>query len=172
MPVYVHVVDHPVPVLVDTGMTELRPAVADLDHRLCPLSEQDFDLAGIDVVVNTHLHFDHCGGNHLIAGKPIYVQRRGLDDARGQDNYTIRRRAEPRGVRFVPVDGERPASVQSSSAATWRFGSASLTRPAPRASCECARARPRALVWRAHEHEAWRPRRPCSPSRDPRGLPG
>ncbi len=106
MPVYVHVVDHPVHVLVDTGMTELRPAVADLDHRLCPLSEQDFDLAGIDVVVNTHLHFDHCGGNHLIAGKPIYVQRRGLDDARGQDNYTIRRRAEPRGVRFVPVDGE------------------------------------------------------------------
>jgi N-acyl homoserine lactone hydrolase len=28
-------------------------------------SKQDFDLAGIDIVVNTHLHFDHCGGNRL-----------------------------------------------------------------------------------------------------------
>jgi N-acyl homoserine lactone hydrolase len=72
-PVYVHVIDHPdARVLVDTGMTELHPAVADMDHRLLPLSTQAVDLAGIDVVVNTHLHFDHCGGNHLCAGKPIY----------------------------------------------------------------------------------------------------
>ena len=83
MPVYVHVIDHPAArVLVDTGMTELHPAVADLDPRLRPLSQQDFNLAGIDIVVNTHLHFDHCGGNHLFAGKPIYVQRLELDDAR------------------------------------------------------------------------------------------
>ena len=68
MPVYVHVIDHPdARVLVDTGMTELHPAVADLDPRLRPLSKQDFDLAGIDIVVNTHLHFDHCGGKHLFA---------------------------------------------------------------------------------------------------------
>ena len=32
MPVYVHVIDHPDGrVLVDTGMTELHPAVADMD---------------------------------------------------------------------------------------------------------------------------------------------
>ena len=86
MPVYVHVIDHPdARVLVDTGMTELHPAVADLDPRLSPLSKQNFDLAGIDIVVNTHLHADHCGGNHLFAGKPIYVQRRELDDARNED---------------------------------------------------------------------------------------
>ncbi len=85
MPVHVHVIDHPdARVLVDTGMTELHPAVADLDPRLRPLSKQDFDLAGIDIVVNTHLHFDHCGGNHLFAGRPIYVQRRELDDARAR----------------------------------------------------------------------------------------
>jgi N-acyl homoserine lactone hydrolase len=53
-----------------------------MDPRLSPLSEQDFDLVGIDIVVNTNLHFDHCGGNHLFAGKPIYVQRMELDDAR------------------------------------------------------------------------------------------
>ena len=84
MPVYVHVIEHPdARVLVDTGMTELHPAVADMDPRLVPLSEQaGFDLAGIDVVVNTHLHFDHCGGNHLFAGRPTYVQRQEHDDAR------------------------------------------------------------------------------------------
>src|SRR6266540_6906813 len=55
-PVCVHVIDHPdARVLVDTGMTELRPEVADMDPRLVPLSEQAFDLAGVDVVVNTHL---------------------------------------------------------------------------------------------------------------------
>ena len=98
MPVYVHVIDHPdARVLVDTGMTELHPAMADMDPRLQPLSEQDFDLASIDIVVNTHLHADHCGGNHLFAGKPIYVQRRELDDARSEDDYTIREWVEASG---------------------------------------------------------------------------
>ena len=107
MPVYVHVIDHPdARVLVDTGMTELHPAVADLDPRLRPLSKQDFDLAGVDIVVNTHLHFDHCGGNHLFAGRPIYVQRRELDDARSEDDYTIREWVDAPGVRYVSVDGE------------------------------------------------------------------
>jgi hypothetical protein len=107
MPVYVHVIDHPdARVLVDTGMTELHPAMADMDPRLRPLSEPDFDLAGIDIVVNTHLHADHCGGNHLFAGKPSYVQRRELDDARSMDGYTVREWVEAPGVQYVPVDGE------------------------------------------------------------------
>jgi len=107
MPVYVHVIDHPdARVLVDTGMTELHPAVADMDPRLFPLSAQaDFDQASIDVVINTHLHFDHCGGNHLFTGKPIYVQRRALDDARSEDDYTIREWVDAPGVKYVPVDG-------------------------------------------------------------------
>src|SRR6266516_7268358 len=88
------------------GMTELRPEVADMDPRLVPLSEQAFDLAGVDVVVNTHLHFDNCGGNHLFAGRPIYVQRQELEDARTEDDYTIRDWVEAPGVRYVPVDGE------------------------------------------------------------------
>jgi N-acyl homoserine lactone hydrolase len=107
MPVYVHVIDHPdARVLVDTGMTQLHPAVADMDPRLIPLSAQaDFDVSSIDVVINTHLHFDHCGGNHLFTGRPIYVQRRELDDARSEDDYTIREWVEAPGVQYVPVDG-------------------------------------------------------------------
>jgi N-acyl homoserine lactone hydrolase len=107
MPVFVHVIDHPDGrVLVDTGMTQLHPAVADMDPRLFPLSEQEFDLDGIDIVVNTHLHFDHVGGNRLFAGKPIYVQRRELDDARSLDDYTIHDWVDAPGVEYVPVEGE------------------------------------------------------------------
>src|SRR3954453_9200767 len=107
MPVYVHVIDHPdARVLVDTGLTQLHPAVADMDPRLTPLSEQaDFDVAGIDVVVNTHLHFDHCGGNHLFTGRPIYGQRRELDDPRSEDDYTIREWVEAPGRQHDPSDG-------------------------------------------------------------------
>jgi N-acyl homoserine lactone hydrolase len=116
-PVYVHVIDHPAArVLVDTGMTELHPEVADLDPRLVPLSEQAFDLAGVDVVVNTHLHFDHCGGNHLFAGQPIYVQRRELEDASGS---------------------RRPACATNrlTASSSCCLGSASSRRRATRAAC-------------------------------------
>jgi N-acyl homoserine lactone hydrolase len=107
MPVYIHVIDHPDGrVLVDTGLTELHPLVADMDPRLVPSSAWDVDLAGIEFILNTHLHFDHCGGNHLFAGKPIHVQRRELEDARSQDDYTIREWVDAPGVQYVPVDGE------------------------------------------------------------------
>jgi glyoxylase-like metal-dependent hydrolase (beta-lactamase superfamily II) len=87
-------------------MTELHPAVADLDPRLVPLSKQDFDLAGIDIVVNTHLHYDHCGGNRLFPGVPIHVQARELVDARSLDNYTIREWVDFDGATYVGHEGE------------------------------------------------------------------
>ena len=181
MPVHVHVIDHPDGrVLVDTGMTELHPAVADMDPLLHPLSEQDFDLAGIDIVVNTHLHFDHVGGNHLFAGKPIYVQRRELDDARSQDDYTIREWVDAPGVEYVPVDGElellagvrlvpapghtpgtqvvvvgtggRPVVI-AGDVAVW-FGE--LDEPQTEGQ-QLVRALDPELVWLAHVDEPWRP---------------
>src|SRR3954454_300769 len=180
MPVYVHVIDHPDGrVLVDTGMTELHPLVADLDPRIQPMGWQDLDPAGIDIVVNTHLHFDHCGGNHLFAGKPIYVQRRELDDARGED-YTIPEWVDPPGVEYVPVDGElqllpglrlvpapghtdgmqvvvvetggRPVVV-GGDVAIW-FGE--LDEPTTEGQLRVRALAPE-LVWLAHEDEPWRP---------------
>ena len=108
LPVFVHLIDHPDGrILVDTGLTALHPAVADMDPQLEPLSEHaDVDLDSITAVVNTHLHFDHCGGNHLFAGRPIYVQRAELDDARTQDDYTIREWVDASGVEYTKVDGE------------------------------------------------------------------
>jgi N-acyl homoserine lactone hydrolase len=180
-PVYVHVIDHPdARVLVDTGMTELHPAVADMDPRIFPLNEQDFDVAGIDIVVNTHLHFDHCGGNHLFAGKPFYVQRRELDDAR-EEGYTIRDWVEAAGVQYQPVDGQlellpglrlvpapghsdgmqvvvvetggRPVIVGGDVAVQF----AELDEPTSEGQLRVRGLDPE-LVWLTHEHEPWRPR--------------
>lgn len=108
LPVFVHLIDHPDGrILVDTGLTALHPAVADMDPQLEPLSENsDVDLDTITAVVNTHLHFDHCGGNHLFPGRPIHVQRTELEDARSQDDYTIREWVDAPGVEYAPVDGE------------------------------------------------------------------
>ncbi|MDN5764435.1 MAG: MBL fold metallo-hydrolase [Humibacillus sp.] len=99
MPVYVHVIDHPdARVLVDTGMREPHRLTVDLHPRPRPAAEWGVDLTGIDLVVNTHLHFDHCGNNHLFAGTPIHVQRQELDDALTLDDYTIREWVEASGV--------------------------------------------------------------------------
>jgi N-acyl homoserine lactone hydrolase len=180
MPVYVHVIDHPdARVLVDTGMTELHPSLAHMEPRLRPLSEQDVDLASIDIVVNTHLHGDHCGGNHLFAGTPIHVQRRELDDARTEADY-IREWVDAPGVRYVPVDGslellpgvrlvpapghtpgtqvvvvesgERPVVI-GGDMAVW-FGE--LDEPRTEGQLLVRGLEPE-LVWLAHTHEPWRP---------------
>jgi N-acyl homoserine lactone hydrolase len=182
MPVYVHVIDHPdARVLVDTGMTQLHPAVADMDPRLIPLSAQaDFDLASIDVVVNTHLHFDHCGGNHLFTGRPIYVQRRELDDARSKDDYTIREWVEAPDLQYVPVDGAlellpglrlvpAPGHTRGSQVVVVETGGRSVViggdmavffaeLDEPRTEGQrLVRALDPEEVWLSHEHEPWRP---------------
>lgn len=180
MPIYVHLIDHPDGrVLVDTGMTEHHPSAAELEPRLRPLDAQDVDLTGIDLVVNTHLHGDHCGGNHLFAGTPIYVQREELDAARGEDIY-IREWVDAPGVQYVPVDGEHellpgirllpaPGHTRGSQivvietdarpiviggdVAVW-FGE--LDEPSTEGQLLVHALDPD-HVWLAHEHEPWRP---------------
>jgi N-acyl homoserine lactone hydrolase len=181
MPVYVHVIDHPEGrVLVDTGLTQLHPAVDDMDPRLRPLSEQDFDVAGVDIVVNTHLHFDHCGGNHLFAGKPTYVQRQELEDARSLEDYTIREWVEAPGVQYVPVDGElellpgvrlvpAPGHTRGSQIVVVETGGSpvvlcgdtavffgELDQPGTEGQRLIRALEPEA-VWLAHAHQPWRP---------------
>jgi N-acyl homoserine lactone hydrolase len=194
MPVYAHLIDHPdARVLVDTGMTELHPAVVDaFKPILYPLDEHDLDLGTIDIVVNTHLHADHCGGNHLFAGTPTYVQRRELDDALGDPaEYPVREWVEAPGVRYIAVDGEyellaglrlvpapghtrgmqvvvietgaRPIVV-GGDVAVW-FGE--LDHPESEGQLKVLSLDPE-LVWLAHERDPWRPRAAAGqPSGDP-----
>jgi N-acyl homoserine lactone hydrolase len=93
-------------VLVDTGMIDSDP---ELDEAyaptLFPLTEQDVPLDDVVLVINTHLHFDHCGGNRLFPGTPIYVQRIEREAARGPD-YTIPEWVEFEGANYVELDGE------------------------------------------------------------------
>jgi N-acyl homoserine lactone hydrolase len=59
----------------------------------------------ITVVVNCHLHFDHCGGNPELGGRPIVTQRVELEAARGVD-YTLPELVDAPGLVYETIDGE------------------------------------------------------------------
>ena len=46
------------------------------------LAEEDMSPADIGLVINTHLHFDHCGQNAVFKRAPYYVQRAELSRMR------------------------------------------------------------------------------------------
>ncbi len=110
MPVHGFLVKHPKGAgLVDTGYgnnTELikeyravaAPVAAALaDHGLSP--------ADITWVINSHLHFDHCGQNAIFPHAPLYVQRK--EHARiHEPDYTIAEWLDYSGARYELLDGE------------------------------------------------------------------
>ena len=106
-PYFAYVLVHPRGlVLVDTGMLDSHPEIDDAySPTIVPLTDQDVDLEQVVLVINTHLHFDHCGGNRLFPGTPIYVQRSEREAARGPD-YTIPEWVEFEGANYVELDGE------------------------------------------------------------------
>jgi N-acyl homoserine lactone hydrolase len=102
-PVFVWTIDHPAGlVLVDTGMIDSRPEVDDMS----PTPHPENIPRDVVCVINTHLHFDHCGGNRLFPGVPIHVQARELADARSLDNYTFRDWVDFDGATYVEHEGE------------------------------------------------------------------
>jgi N-acyl homoserine lactone hydrolase len=105
-PCFVHTIGHPDGlVLVDTGMIDSTPEL-DEEWQPTPHGLPDQVVSRVVLVVNTHLHFDHCGGNRLFAGVPIHVQRRELADARSEDDYTIPEWVDFPGATYVEHDGE------------------------------------------------------------------
>ncbi len=104
-PVFVHTVEHPDGlVLVDTGMIDGDPEVAEWEPVPHPLPEEL--VRRVAVVVNTHLHFDHCGGNRLFPGVPLHVQLVELADARSEEDYTVPAWVDFPGATYVEHDGE------------------------------------------------------------------
>ena len=105
LPGYCETIEHPAGlVLVDTGMIDTHPLIADEDWRAHPLPAEIVER--VTVVVLTHLHHDHCGGNRLFPGIPLHVQRRELELARGEEPYTVPEWVDFPGATYVEHDGE------------------------------------------------------------------
>ena len=121
IPVVSHLIEHPRGrVAFDTGLHhDLR---ADPEGRIgflaqlfevelaegTAIDERVGALAGdVDLIVNSHLHFDHCGGNAHLGDVPFVVQRAEWDAAHGGDptaGYVDADVAVGQDVRLV--DGE------------------------------------------------------------------
>lgn len=82
-------------ILVDTGMgalpeqyAQLYPLVRTADENLeSQLAQQGLKPKDIDVVVNTHLHFDHCGNNKLFPNAKFIVQADEFRYAHAPDRF-------------------------------------------------------------------------------------
>jgi len=59
----------------------------------------------VTLVANCHLHFDHCGGNASLPGRPIFVQAVELAAAR-REGYTIPELVDFAGAAYRQLDGE------------------------------------------------------------------
>jgi N-acyl homoserine lactone hydrolase len=62
-------------------------------------------LDDVRLVVNSHLHFDHCGNNTRFPGVPIYVQTSEYEAAR-RPNYTVPEWVDFEGADYAIVDGD------------------------------------------------------------------
>lgn len=101
---FLHVIEHPQGrVLVDTGLIDSTPA---LDQAWSPRFDPDAIPRDVVCVINTHLHFDHCGGNRLFTRTPIYVQRLERKAARAE-GYTIAAWVDFEGATYVELEGEQ-----------------------------------------------------------------
>jgi len=77
--IYSYVIDHPDGlIVVDTGP---RTGQRFIDALYAPkvvsiidaINAAGLDNRNVSAAVNTHLHFDHCGQNHLFEKAPIWI---------------------------------------------------------------------------------------------------
>ena len=69
------------------------------------LGANGHDLDEVRLVVNSHLHFDHCGNNSLFAGVPIYAQTSEYEVVR-QPYYTVPEWVDFDGAEYALLDGD------------------------------------------------------------------
>ena len=103
-------------ILVDTGLGKLPEKHARF-HKIIRKPgeglEDQLEALGIgpediDIVVNTHLHFDHCGKNALFENAEFYVQVNELRYAYAPDRFMKNayvREFFDVGVKYVPIRG-------------------------------------------------------------------
>jgi N-acyl homoserine lactone hydrolase len=109
-PVHGFVVTHPGgAVLVDTGAGGPQHMLDGwrLVNRSAAdaLAELDMSPADIGLVINTHLHFDHCGQNAVFKHAPFYVQRAELSRMR-RESAELYDWFSFSGAQFELLDGD------------------------------------------------------------------
>ncbi|MCB0997315.1 MAG: MBL fold metallo-hydrolase [Acidimicrobiales bacterium] len=110
--IYSYAIEHPDGVIViDTGPRAGHPIIDDLYAPdvisiIDALNTVGIDERDIAAVFNTHLHFDHCGQNHLLDHAPVWITEAELDVSTSEF-YTVPEWAtiEPDRLRLA-ADGE------------------------------------------------------------------
>ena len=111
IPVHGFVIKHPRAgaILVDTGVGYPDDLLKEWRvvnrHAAEALAEHDLSPADVRIVINTHLHFDHCGQNAVFKHAPFYVQRAELERARSQKDL-VSQWFDFAGARFELMDGD------------------------------------------------------------------
>lgn len=98
-------------VMIDTGVGGDHPGIEALYRPVRrpladALAEIEIATADVALVINTHLHFDHCGDNRLFPGRPIFVQAAEYEAAHAP-GYTIPDWVDFPGGNYELVEGER-----------------------------------------------------------------
>jgi N-acyl homoserine lactone hydrolase len=109
-PVHGFVVTHPGgAVLVDTGVGGPQEVLNDwrVVNRTAAeaLAEQDLTPGDIGLVINTHLHFDHCGQNAVFRHAACYVQRAELSRAQ-RESPELCEWLDFQNAKFELIDGD------------------------------------------------------------------
>ena len=111
IPVHGFVIKHPKAgaIMVDTGIgwgddDLIREWRVVNRHMAEAMAEHDLSPADVKIVINSHLHFDHCGQNAVFKHAPFYIQRRELDAARKEGGTA--EWFDFAGARFELIDGD------------------------------------------------------------------
>ena len=69
------------------------------------LAAHGHDINEVRLIVNSHLHFDHCGNNPRFPGVPIYVQAAEYQATR-EPYYTVPEWVDFDGAEYAVIDGD------------------------------------------------------------------
>jgi N-acyl homoserine lactone hydrolase len=111
IPVHGFVIKHPRAgaILVDSGVgwgndQLIREWRVVNRHAADAMAEHDLSPADVKIVINSHLHFDHCGQNAVFKHAPFYVQRSEVERARKSGDAI--EWFDFAGARFELLDGD------------------------------------------------------------------